>query len=360
MRTLTKYLLREFIGPFFISLGAFSVIILVVRIFDEIRMIMDHRPPFAITVQYFFYQLPFLILQITPLAVLMAVLFALNRLSRNGELIALRAGGIGLFQTARPFLTAAAAVFVGIFLFNEAVVPKTQEKARYLKWVKIEKKEPPRKIHRRQAAFRGEGGRMYYLGEVWGDRNEAREVLILEFSAPLQLHSRLDAKKARWKEGRWTFENAMLRLFDENGSVLSARSFETLELVLPEKPSDFLEKQREPREMGFLELWVYLQKLRRSGLDDRKEAVEWHLKIAFPFSSVILALLGLAWGWRHQRGGSIAASFGICLLVAFAYVGLLEVGHALGDSGVLPPFAVWLPNLLFGAGGFTLLRRADR
>ena len=49
-----------------------------------------------------FLRIPALLLEITPIAVLMAVLFSLGNLGKQSELIAMRAGGASIFMAARP------------------------------------------------------------------------------------------------------------------------------------------------------------------------------------------------------------------------------------------------------------------
>jgi lipopolysaccharide export system permease protein len=131
-------------------------------------------------------------------------------------------------------------------------------------------------------------------------------------------------------------------------------------LPLEEKPSYILAEQREARELNMVELYTYIQRLKKSGADYRKELVEMHLKISFPFACVVLC----CWGSRPLGVGkwsSIATSTGICLMVAFGYVGLIRVGQALGDSGVLSPFlAGWMANLLFTGIGIFLLVKKNR
>src|ERR1700679_1029077 len=100
MKILTRYILNEFSKPFLISVAGFSVVVLIVQIFNDIRYIMDNKPSALLTLKYFALQVPNFTVQIIPIAVLFGVLFSLSRLSKNSELIAMRAGGVSIYFVA--------------------------------------------------------------------------------------------------------------------------------------------------------------------------------------------------------------------------------------------------------------------
>jgi len=356
MRILTRYVLKEFLAPFLLAMMAFAIIILVVRVFEDIRFIMDHKPGFVTTAKYFILQVPFLLLQVTPVAVLMAVLFSLGRLSKGSELIAMRAGGVSIRFVTIPLVAAGFVVTLLSIGFNETVVPRANQRKERIKYVEIEKKPMPQMTVRHNVSIRGSQNRMYHLGVFDGNARTMSDVLLLEFDQGIRLKSRLDAKSAAWSGGRWVFREGYFRVFNETGLELSAQPFREMPLELPERPEDFTREQKEPRELNMMELSAYIRQLQLAGADYQKELVEMHLKVAFPFACVILVLLGVPTGWNLGKYSGVAASFGICLVVAFFYLGMIQVGSALGTSGILPPaLAVWLANILFGGIGIWML-----
>src|SRR5580692_6017109 len=102
MKILTRYILLEFSKPFILSLLAFSILILVIQVFNDIRIILECKPGLLLALKYFLLQIPELLIKIIPIAILMAVLFSLSHLSKNTELIAMRAGGVSVFLVAVP------------------------------------------------------------------------------------------------------------------------------------------------------------------------------------------------------------------------------------------------------------------
>jgi lipopolysaccharide export system permease protein len=361
MKILTKYILKEFITPFVLAMVFFATIILVVRVFEDIRFIMDHKPPFLVTTKYFLLQIPFLLLQVTPVAVLMAVLFSLGHLAKGSELIAMRAGGVSILLVTWPLVAMGFLVFLFSLVFNETVVPKANQKKERIKYVEIEKKPVPQMMVKHNLSIRGAYNRMYHIVMYDGNAKTMEGVLLLEFDQGVRLKSRLDAKSASWRDGNWVFQDGYYRTFDETGLELSAQPFTEMPLELPEKPGDFTREEKEPRDLNMMELLDYIRQLKLAGADYQKEMVELHLKVAFPFACVVLVLLGVPTGWNLGKYSGVAAAFGICLVVAFFYLGLIQVGHALGSSGVLSPFvAVWIANLIFGGLGAWMLVKRNR
>jgi lipopolysaccharide export system permease protein len=357
MKILTRYILIEFLKPFILSLFAFSVIILIVRVFNEMHLIMEHKPTIWVTFKYFFFQIPELLIQIVPIAVLMAVLFSLSQLSKNNELIAMRSGGVSIYLVAIPlFFSGLAICFLSIFL-NESLVPLSTKLTNQTKSADIlHQPEAEANKYKQNISFIGAGGQLYHIGAFDGIANTLSDVLILEFGPDSHLKSRLDAKAAKYENGQWVFYDGYLRAFDESDNEISAQSFDRLPLSLPEKPGDFLKEQKEPKELNMAELIAYIHQLKQNGSDYHKEMVELNNKIAFPFGCVILAILGVPWGWSMRKYSGVVFSFGVCLLVAFFYLGGMQIGHSLGDSGVISPFfSMWIMNILFAIGGPFLL-----
>jgi lipopolysaccharide export system permease protein len=273
----------------------------------------------------------------------------------------MRAGGVSIFLAAKPLLFSGMLVSTLMIFLNETLVPKTTSMYHRVKWEEMDKQTHPAETIRQNISLRGTNNEIYHIGSFDGPHATMTDVLILGFGEGVHLKSRIDAKRAVYEDGQWVFYDGYLRVFDENDVELSAQAFNRTHIPLSEKPSDFLNEQKEPTELTIVELTAYVRQLRRSGADCHKELVELHNKIAFPFGCVILAILGVPWGWSMGKYSGVVLSFGICIGVAFVYIGGMEVGYHLGESGVLSPlFSVWTANLIFAALGPYLLFRKNR
>jgi lipopolysaccharide export LptBFGC system permease protein LptF len=78
--------------------------------------------------------------------------------------------------------------------------------------------------------------------------------------------------------------------------------------------------------------------------------VDLQAKLTLPLLSFIVTLLAIPIAFRARSGGSVVASLGVSLTLAFAYYIVISLGISLGHAGKLPPYiAAWLPNLFFVA-----------
>ncbi len=349
MKILTRYILNEFLKPFFLATAGFSVLFLLVQIFNDMHLIMEFKPNFLVTLKYFSFHIPSFIIQIIPIACLFGVLFSLSGLSKGNELIAMRAGGINIYYVAIPLFLSGIIICVSSILFNELVVPKAEALKRRIKSVEIlHQPETETNKFRQDISMIGVGGQLYHIGAFDGTTNTLSDILILEFGPNSHLESRLDAKAAKYENSQWVFYDGYLRTFDDSDAEISAQPFDKMPLALPEKPSDFLKEQKEPNELNITELVAYINQLKRNGSDCHKELVELYYKFASPFGCVILAILGVPWGWTMRKYSGVVTSFLISMAVGFVYLGGMQIGQHLGEAGVISPFlSVWVVNVIF-------------
>ncbi len=357
-RALIRYLFTEFMRSFGIALGGLALLILLGNLFDELSRLIKYDPPPLAVAAYFACRLPYLISQAVPLAVLVGTLLTVTGMLKSHELTAMRAGGMSQWTIALPFLAPALVISLLMVLFNETLVPKGNLKAAEIKRVKIRKQEVRdiRMVHR--AAIWTADGKLVYADHVNGEEGILTGVTIAEFYGR-KLLSRWDVAQVRPDAGMWRFEKAQQYRWRQGKAVL--RRYAKAAYPAQEGLGFFLKEDRELKSQTMQELSATIQRLKQSGLPYRDAVVFFHLKWAFPFANVIVALLALGISFRFQtnpREGT-AMAFGAAILSAICYIGLIQFGQALGIGGVLPPiFAMWMANLVFLGIGLWLLRNA--
>lgn len=367
MKQITRYLLREFLQPLGFILAVFVGLYIVAQLVDEMRGYVEHHPQAVFVVMYFLYRVPYYLVQVMPLAVLLASLLSLGNLARNNELIALKSCGVSFRQVAMPILAAALVISGLVLVFDEVVLPITNPRAEYIKKVQIEHKTDQNVLYRRDRLTRStSGNRVLFMRQLDALAGRMEGVIYLELDPPLGVHRRIDAPLARWSEGAWTFEAGVEREFNEKGELVRYAAFRELAIPFKESPRDFVREEKNSHEllsMTVPDLRHRIQLLRELGSDPSAEEVSLHLKFAFPLASFVLALLGVALPFLFPSGhrAMIGAAIGfvITLVTGFFYIGFIAIGTSLGNSGVLPPLlAVWMANLCFGALGAWLMFKA--
>jgi lipopolysaccharide export system permease protein len=128
--------------------------------------------------------------------------------------------------------------------------------------------------------------------------------------------------------------------------------------TLVEQPRDLLAEPKKPEEMRYAELERYVNALERSGGNGRMLRVHLALKIAVPFTCIIIAIFAAPLVAAAPRTGG-AYGIAVALATTIVFVVLVQLSRTFGTGGLVPPtLAAWLPNMLFLGMGLWLMRRA--
>jgi lipopolysaccharide export system permease protein len=138
---LSRYVLREHVGPFVFALALLTFVLMmnhILRIFD---LILGKGVPTAVVLELFALILPFTFAVTVPMAVLVATLMAFGRLSGDNEITAIRACGVSFYTILRPVLFAAFLIAGALMYFNEFVLPEANHRYAAL-YADITRKRP--------------------------------------------------------------------------------------------------------------------------------------------------------------------------------------------------------------------------
>jgi lipopolysaccharide export system permease protein len=358
VKILDRYLLREFLGYLGLGLAGFIVIFVVVDIFEKLDVFLEHHAPAALVMRFYLYRAPEVVVQVLPVALLLATFLALGQLNKFGELTAMRTTGWSLARILVPVFGVATAATLVAFVLGELVVPGANRERDRIYDLQIQRIERPTQTERADVTYLGEGGRIYFIHLYLIREKRMHEVSLQEFRAG-ELTRRVDAAEAFWDGHTWIFTSGYLRTFDHGKE--HAQQFDRMAVHgLPERPDDFAKEVRQPAEMNYLELKQYVEKLRASGGRVANYLVDLHLKLSFPLVNLIVVLIGASLATR-LRMQSAALGFGLSIGIAFVFFGLMRTGQALGHNGALPPYlAAWMADLVFGGVGITMMRQAQK
>jgi lipopolysaccharide export system permease protein len=355
-RILSRYIVREFLKFLSLWVATFFLIFFVVDLFERINKLIVYKAPVYLLLEKHFYEIPIFLSLTLPFATLLAALITLGVLARNNEVVAMKAHGISTYRIMLPLLVLAASVTAFIFLLNETIVPYSVRKASYIWSVKIKQEEKRAFFRLNKIWYRGENI-IYNIRLLEPKTDSLKGVTIYRFDEAFNLRQRVDARRAQWNGVGWTFYHVAIRDFLPGGEV-ATEIYDERAIPLREKPEDFIKGMKNPDEMTYRELKAYVEELRSEGYDPTRYVVDLHKKVAFPFLTLIMVLMGspLALAASHGRGGGIAQGVGLSIVIGFIYWLVFAMSVAMGHSGTFPPFiAAWAPNIFFGLiGGFIL------
>lgn len=358
MTLIGRYLFREYIRAVAACLLAALILFLVIDFVEHADDLIRNRAGVGEAVLYYLFRIPGIFVQVSPVAVLLAVLITVSLRSRTNELTAMFSSGISLLRVSAPILAGSALVSMLALGMAETLVPPANRKAREIAQVLV-------KPGKSAAQFTGD--RYWLRGEdaVLSAQvvDPAEQALFgfeyFELDEAFRLVRKIDARTAAYLGGGvWQLRNGTERTAEED---LVPRPFLVKTISFPGTVQGFLEGETPPEEMTYARLDRYIRASRARGYDVSRHEVDLHAKLSYPLLNVILGLLAIPLALRSPRTGGIWRSIGAGLLLGFICWTILSVSLSLGRKGLLPPpAAAWLPGALFLIAAVLLLRRTRR
>ncbi len=361
MRKIDKIIYQEVSAPSVIALLVLTFVVFT-REFGRLTELLIRKNADAMTIcEVVVSLLPSILIFTLPISFLIGTLVAFSRLSTDSEVVALRAGGVSLYQMLRPVLKIGVGVAVITLLFTHFLLPEGNWNLRQLRHKvglqPVRSQIKPRvfnehlpgmllyveDINLRTSSWKG----VFLADTTAGDKNriilsKKGEVAVRPDGKSLQIHFE-DGSVYKVKPGT-----------PEKDSLIHFRNQITL-ITLPEIEHT-ITKPKRPEDKTVTEL---LRDLRQSDLElHGPSRVELHSRTALPLSALIFAVLGVTLGISSHRGGR-GYGFVISVTVAFIYYVLFATGTQLAKNGVLSTFwGTWGANLLWGLAALLSLRYA--
>jgi lipopolysaccharide export system permease protein len=358
MKIIDKYLIKQFLQTIVFGLLGFTFIFIVIDAMENLDDFIDQSVPALKIIHYYIVFSPEIIRLMTPVAVLFAALFTAGKAANLSELTAIKASGVSLYRFMLPFVITTILISLFSVYFSGYVVPMANKTK-----LNIEQEYLKKNISfsGSNIYFQDSKQRIVSISFFDYNLNRANRVSIQDFNATnlKQMKSRIDAVSLSYDtlKNIWVANNGIKRDFD--GIHQSADYFTSLEIPnLNFSPSDLLKKQTRPSEMNLTELNELVKSQQNAGNDPTSTLIEYHSRIAFAMTSVIVVLFGLPISANKRKGG-IASQVGLNILVTFLYLVFMKVSQAFGKNGALNPvITAWLANFLFMIAAAVNLWRA--
>jgi lipopolysaccharide export system permease protein len=142
MKRLHKFIIKSFLGPFFMTFFICVFILLMQFLWKYIDDLVGKGLDWKIVSELLLYASFGLVPLAFPLAMLLASIMTFGNLGENYELVAMKASGISLFRIMRPLLIVTMILTYVAFYFSNNILPKTNLKFYSLMYsVKMQKPE---------------------------------------------------------------------------------------------------------------------------------------------------------------------------------------------------------------------------
>lgn len=361
MRLLDRYVLREMLGPLLFSVLAFTGLFLSVDLIPLVRTGIDYGAPLSVMGKLIALKLPEVFMWTFPMAVLLATLLSLSRLSSGSEVVAMQAGTVSFYRIIAPVVGVGLAVSLLALSMGEWVVPHTNFAYRRTMTEDVRRTQLPTVT--RNVILKEYNRNMLqaflYASRFDGKTKTMSDVTIVEMEAERPVRTTF-ASRVFWQGDTWYMEDGVIHEHGGEPGVMIDFREGRQPIRIGYRPDQVVQAQRTPEEMTITELRDHISVLQTRGDYSREHTLQLHLKFSVPLASFVFALLAAPLGIQPHRSAS-SVGFGLSMLVILVYYVLMTVGTALGQGGQLPPaVGAWLPNATLTIVGVALVIRSGR
>ncbi len=355
MKTLSRYLFREFLRMAVACAVGFLVLFLVIDLLEQSTTLIKHHATAGEILRYYLYRTPGLFYQFSPVAILLAALITVSLRARANEFTAMFSAGISAARACAPLLVGCALVTAFTLADAEILAPHANRNARDIARSRIRPDRVAAQFSLNRYWIRGTDA---ILSAQVVD-TAARTLYgfqYIEVDPEFRVVRRVDARQATYLGGgKWRLRDGRERRF---GQDMAAVPFADREFPFPETIQGFLDGETPPEEMTYAQLSAYVADAKGRGYDVRRHEVDLYAKLSYPFLNIAIGLIAIPLGMRVPRSGGVWRSIGLGLLIGFCCWLALSVSLSMGRKGILPPIpAAWLPDALFTLAGVLLFRR---
>lgn len=355
MKIISKYIAKEFLYPFLITLISFILVFFIVDLFDNLDETLKYKVSAFTIIHYYLLSIPNIIVISAPLSTMLATFYVIKTFNRHNEFVAIRIGGVSLTGFLKPFFMIGICITLGIFFLNETLVPQTKYKANNIKKYKMRafKHENKKPTTLRNLSFIDNNNNIYYIESFDIPTKTLRNIIIIEYSANIMAKSKKAIASATWDADSqiWHAEKIIIDNYDQN-STIKKRSLDKMDLLLTATPKEVMHFRNQTDYMSSTQLRTLIKKFSKNDKIIRNRLlVDYHKRLSEPIFSLVILLFSLPLALFRSRSGTLTTivSGMTTLLLFFFMIGIL---NGLGKGGNISPFlAAWIPCILFGAGG---------
>ncbi|GIX05965.1 MAG: LPS export ABC transporter permease LptF [Candidatus Poribacteria bacterium] len=373
MRILTRYLIREFLLYCALALVTTTTILLLRQIFLLTKWFVRKNVAIGYLFELIFYALPAVLSLTIPMAFLAGMLMVLGQFAFTGEITAIQASGIGVYQLIpRVFVVGVVFALLDFWMIavgqpwgNTAYLNLLTDIRRQNPALVLEPETIMRELESRELIWFYEREdpktRELYGVRMWQDYHDGHPRFVTATRGRLLVESGQGA--LHLYDG-----TAYQRDPDRPAGVLIQRFQEEIHYLPLDSEIERSETRFQTyRSMTLTELNREIRLLKdrlqteesellRQNVEKalRRAQLEWYKKWAIPFACLAFALAAVPLGVLTNRSGFMVGLV-IGLPLVIVYYTLLRVGETLAVQGSLSAaLGSWLPNIPVAALGVAL------
>ncbi len=371
MRTLHKYLLRDFLAQFGTTLAVITLVLYLGGVMRGLDFIARGVPG-GILLRIFTFNIPYFLTMSIPVSVMVAVLLQFGRLSLDGEFTAMRAGGLAIWQMISPILLASAALSLLCLLIQYEVAPESRF-ARRLALANVDELDPIDLLD--EGRFVRFPGLEIYVTRKSGRTIEDVEVYDLDSGGDI-------TQTIRARDGTVNVspEDRLMRVRlnqvqvqypdpDNPTDLTRARVIDMDVYEFDVNYDELIRNTRITRNLKDMRAWELIDCIhhtekyfpnlepRRRESQRMRALVEAHKRVGLSLACLGFCLVGIPLGVTSRRRESQAGiPIGVGIIMLF-YVIMVAADSLRDVTWILPEYILWIPVFGTQIAGLLLIRR---
>ncbi len=359
LKILDFYIIKKFLGTFFFSIVIILSIAVVFDFSEKIDDFIENGAPFReVIFDYYLNFIPYFAVLFSSLFTFISVIFFTSKMAYNTEIIAILSSGVSFRRLLIPYMLSATLIAIFAFSLSNYVIPNANK-------IKLDFEE--KYIHSRPVSFNRKNIHRQVRPGVFVYMESYSNISLTGYNFSIEkyeegkLKSKLIADQIRWDttKNKWSIRRYYIRDIDGLEETLTTGN--SIDTSLNMYPEDFSRRLNVVESMSLGELNEFIKESKMQGeVNITAFLIEKYRRTAFPFSTFILTLIGVAVSSRKARGG-IGVQLGAGLAISFSYILFMQFSSQFSIGGSLPPLvAVWIPNIIFAIVAIFLYKMAPK
>lgn len=356
MKLLDRYVIRNFLQIYFYCVVAFLSIWLISDVSDNISLFIDRQFGIVRTAEFYLTQLPQILLIVLPVALLLALLFSLGRMSRSNEITSMMAAGVSVPRMLLPLVVIGLLTTTAAMALNYSAAPHAELARRNY----LSKTGPLEAARIKGQIFRNRtDARTWFIQDFRRGDNIFNNVQILQQDAQENIVTNYLAAHALYLPTKriWHLDEVKVVNYDEAGNILRSEILPSLLIDnWSETPFRLSSASMQAEFLGVPELREYLHyNADFPGTLLAPFRTHFQYRLALPWTCLVVVLIATPLGIGFSRRG-VLSSVAIAIVAVFSMNFLTHLFLALGEGHRIPAWvAAWMPNLLFATIGIYLI-----
>ena len=357
MKLIDWYIIKKYLGTFFVMILLFIPIGIMVDIAEKIDKFKENEVPTNDLINYYIDFTWYFANLLFPIFLFLSVIWFTSKLANNTEVIAILSSGISFTRFMRPFMISASLIAVIAFGMGMFIVPNSNKGFNEFLFKYTKKKNERNTSY----LFKQINPEEFIYVSTYNPIRQRANNFTLERFKEQKLDLKITAESIRWVQKDSFFRLSTYTKRTVSGDVEFFEKSSVKDTIFDFKIDDLAPVNYKAETLTMFDLNDFVKKEKESGsIMINSHLLVRHKRYSLPLASFILTIIAVSMSSFKRRGGmGVNLAFGITLGFLFIFFDKI-FGVLVTKSNFSPFLGAWLPLMFFGVLATFLLKYAKR